>query len=52
MTIEDKKLLLDIQECIDSIDEHLEKKRLFNEYISNKTKRRAIESPMIQLIMK
>lgn len=43
MTIDEKKLLLDIQDCIDSIDEHLEKKRLFNEYISNKTKRRAIE---------
>ncbi len=43
MSLEEKKLLLDIKECIDSIDEHLEFKRLYFEYIKNKTKRRAVE---------
>lgn len=43
MSIEEKKLLSDIIESIGSIDEHLENKRLFAEYIANKTKRRAVE---------
>lgn len=40
---EAKKLLTDIIEAINSIDEHLEKRRDFKEYLANKTKRRAVE---------
>ena len=40
---EEKKLLLDIIESINSIDEHLEKERILEKYLSNKTKRRAVE---------
>ena len=43
MTIEEKKLLTDILTCISSIDDHLEGQRNFDEYIRNKTKRRAVE---------
>ncbi len=43
MTIEEKKLLFDIETAILSIDEHLESKRDFEEYKRNKTKRRAVE---------
>lgn len=43
MTLEEKKLLTDIILCISSIDEHLEGRRVLDEYISNKTKRRAVE---------
>lgn len=43
MTIEIKKLLLDIKEAIQSIDDHLEGRRSFAEYTANKTKRRAVE---------
>ena len=43
MIIEEKKLLTDILECISSIDEHLDGRRDFDEYINNKTKRRAVE---------
>lgn len=43
MSIEEKKLLTDIVLAIDSIDEHLEGERVFAEYKSNKTKRRAVE---------
>src|ERR1700749_4277398 len=43
MKIEEKKLLTDIIIGILSIDDHLEGRRLFNEYIHNKTKRRAVE---------
>lgn len=43
MSLEEKKLLTDIAESIDSIDEHLEHRRLFDEYKANKTKRRAVE---------
>lgn len=43
MSIEEKKLLTDILECILSIDEHLDRRRDFDEYINNKTKRRAVE---------
>ncbi|HLO45790.1 MAG TPA: HepT-like ribonuclease domain-containing protein [Leadbetterella sp.] len=43
MSLEEKKLLSDIKECIISIDEHLESRRFFSEYVSNKTKRRAVE---------
>lgn len=42
-TREEKKLLLDIVDCINSIDEHLENRRELEEYLSNKTKRRAVE---------
>jgi uncharacterized protein with HEPN domain len=38
-----KKLLTDIEEAILSIDQHLDGKRIFEEYINNKTKRRAVE---------
>jgi len=40
---EEKKFLSDISECIISIDEHLEGRRIFEEYAVNKTKRMAIE---------
>lgn len=43
MTIDEKKFLKDIIDCIESIDEHLEFKRIFSEYLQNKTKRRAVE---------
>jgi uncharacterized protein with HEPN domain len=43
MTIEEKKLLADVISCIYSIDEHLEGRRILDEYINNKTKRRAVE---------
>jgi uncharacterized protein with HEPN domain len=43
ITRDEKKLLVDIIECINSIDEHLENKRILDEYLSNKTKRRAVE---------
>ena len=38
-----KKLCFDILSSISAIDEHLENKRLYSEYLSNKTKRRAVE---------
>ena len=40
---EEKKLLKDNQDAILSIDEHLEERRIFSEYLNNKTKRRAVE---------
>jgi len=43
MTIEEKKLLTDIIVCILSIDQHLKGRRVFEEYVRNKTKRRAVE---------
>ena len=43
ISLEEKKLLADIKESILSIDEHLENKRVLEEYLSNKTKRRAVE---------
>jgi hypothetical protein len=43
MSIEEKKLLTDIIVSIASIDEHLERRRSFEEYKANKTKRRAVE---------
>ena len=43
MNLEEKKLLTDIQVAITSIDDHLEGRRDFAEYKSNKTKRRAVE---------
>ena len=43
MTIEEKKLLTDIIVCISSIDDHLDGRRILNEYLKNKTKRRAVE---------
>lgn len=43
MNLQEKKLLNDILQAIFSIDEHLERKRIFSEYKSNKTKRRAVE---------
>jgi uncharacterized protein with HEPN domain len=43
MSIEEKKLLTDIILAVNSIDDHLEGKRIFSEYKSNKTKRRAVE---------
>jgi uncharacterized protein with HEPN domain len=42
-TREEKKLLVDIIESINSIDEHLEGRRILEEYLTNKTKRRAVE---------
>ncbi len=43
MSVEEKKLLKDIEEAIVSIDEHLEGKRIFEEFTASKTKRRAVE---------
>src|ERR1700743_3734763 len=43
MTIEEKKLFTDIILSITSIDDHLEGRRILEEYINNKTKRRAVE---------
>jgi uncharacterized protein with HEPN domain len=43
MIIEEKKLLRDILVGIESIDDHLEGRRILDEYINNKTKRRAVE---------
>ena len=43
MTIEENKLLLDILQAIDGIDFHLGGKRIFQEYIKNKTQQRAVE---------
>lgn len=40
---EEKKLLVDIIDAINSIDEHLEKERILEVYLTNKTKRRAVE---------
>ncbi len=43
ISLEEKKLLLDMQVAALSIDEHLEGRRVFAEYKANKTKRRAVE---------
>ncbi|WP_242457765.1 DUF86 domain-containing protein [Pedobacter sp. BS3] len=43
MTIEEKKLFTDVLQCIISIDEHLEGRRIYEEYKNNKTKRRSVE---------
>ncbi|HTF31342.1 MAG TPA: HepT-like ribonuclease domain-containing protein [Flavitalea sp.] len=43
MTIEEKKLLTDVILSVSSIDEHLDGRRILDEYINNKTKRRAVE---------
>lgn len=43
MINEEKKLLTDIIISISSIDDHLEGRRNFDEYLKNKTKRRAVE---------
>jgi len=43
MTFEEKKLLTDVIVSISSINDHLEGRRIFDEYLKNKTKRRAVE---------
>ena len=43
MEAEQNKLLADIKDAIEAIDFHLDGKRIFEEYLSNKTKRRAVE---------
>jgi uncharacterized protein with HEPN domain len=43
MSLEEKKLLTDIINAVNSIDDHLEGRRNFDEYAANKTKRRAVE---------
>ena len=40
MSLEEKKLLTDVITAIQSIDEHLEGRRSFEEYKASKTKRR------------
>ncbi len=40
MSDEEKKYLTDIFTAIESIDFHIGKKKIFNEYINNKTIRR------------
>lgn len=44
---DENKLLLDIIESINSIDDHLNGKRVLEEYLSNKTIRRAVEREII-----
>ena len=43
MSLEERKLLTDIQTCIGDIDVHLGGKRDFKVYLQNKTMRRAVE---------
>lgn len=43
MSIEESKLLKDVLDSVLAIDEHLESKRIFDDYLINKTKRRAVE---------
>jgi len=43
MTQEEKKLLLDIEQAVMNIDIHLEGRRVFEEFSSSITKRRAVE---------
>jgi len=43
MRAEEKKLLLDIEQAALNIDIHLEKRRVYEEFVMNITKRRAIE---------
>lgn len=43
LKLEQKKLLFDIQEAIESIDLHLNGERFFQKYLQNKTQRRAVE---------
>ena len=43
MKLESKKFLYDIQTSISAIDVHLQGKRDYNYFISNKTARRAVE---------
>ena len=40
---DEKKLLFDIVNCIESIDFHLDYRRVLDEYLNNKTIRRAVE---------
>ncbi len=42
MNLEENKLFHDILICISSIDDHLEHRKIFEEYLKNKTKRRAL----------
>ncbi len=41
--LEQHKLLADIKDSIEAIDEHLDGKRDFSEYLADRTKRRAVE---------
>jgi hypothetical protein len=41
-TREEKKMLLDIVVCINSIDERLENRRILEEYLPSKTMRRDV----------
>ena len=43
MMLNEKKLLHDILESISSINDHLEGKRIFEKYKTNKTQRRAVK---------
>ena len=43
MNLEENKLFYDILICISSIDDHLEHRKIFEDYLKNKTKRRAVE---------
>jgi uncharacterized protein with HEPN domain len=43
MDRQQRKLLLDIIEAIDAIDLHLDGERVFAKYVSNRTKRSAVE---------
>ncbi len=41
MTLAENKFCHDILVCISSIDEHLEHRKLYDDYLKSKTKRRA-----------
>ena len=43
MTEEEKKLLRDIEQAALNIDVHLEQRRIWEEFVTNITKRRAVE---------
>ncbi len=43
MTPSEKKFLLDIKDAISNVDVHLEGRRVFDEFTSSLTKRRAVE---------
>lgn len=43
MKTDERKLLQDILLSIQSIDDHLDSKKIFDEYQTNKTRRRAVE---------
>ncbi|WP_339698790.1 hypothetical protein [Algoriphagus aquimarinus] len=49
MQLEEKKFLLDILTAIDSIDQYLDRKRDFQEYLNQKMLRRAVERELVPI---